>query len=183
MLCWPFSTSPPEHWDHLRTSTPIESVFATVRHRTVRTADAAREHPRQIAARHRPVESSQCRGTYPRRQRPRDAQRARPKMARPESGESPRGQPTPARWRVLYGPRGRSGRRSTCSLRSDLRRGRLRHGFDRPFQNGSGGRGSGSLAVAEDHCGLAGLAGLRRGRHRFAPRRRRRLARLLVKVA
>jgi hypothetical protein len=27
------------------------------------TADAAREHPRQIAARHRPVESSQCCGT------------------------------------------------------------------------------------------------------------------------
>jgi putative transposase len=26
-----------EHWDHLRTSNPIESVFATVRHRTVRT--------------------------------------------------------------------------------------------------------------------------------------------------
>lgn len=24
-------------WDHLRTSNPIESVFATVRHRTVRT--------------------------------------------------------------------------------------------------------------------------------------------------
>ncbi len=28
---------PAEHWDHLRTSNPIESVFATVRHRTVRT--------------------------------------------------------------------------------------------------------------------------------------------------
>jgi transposase-like protein len=26
-----------EHWDHLRTSNPIESVFAPVRHRTVRT--------------------------------------------------------------------------------------------------------------------------------------------------
>ena len=26
-----------EHWDHLRTTNPIESVFATVRHRTVRT--------------------------------------------------------------------------------------------------------------------------------------------------
>ena len=28
---------PAEHWDHLRTANPIESVFATVRHRTVRT--------------------------------------------------------------------------------------------------------------------------------------------------
>ena len=29
-----------EHWDHLRTSNPVESVFATVRHRTVRTKGA-----------------------------------------------------------------------------------------------------------------------------------------------
>jgi len=29
-----------QHWDHLRTSNPIESVFATVRHRTVRTKGA-----------------------------------------------------------------------------------------------------------------------------------------------
>src|SRR4051794_1718900 len=28
---------PAEHWIHLRTTNPIESVFATVRHRTVRT--------------------------------------------------------------------------------------------------------------------------------------------------
>jgi transposase-like protein len=28
---------PAEHWDHLRTTNPIESVFATVRHRTIRT--------------------------------------------------------------------------------------------------------------------------------------------------
>lgn len=28
---------PAQHWDHLRTSNPIESVFSTVRHRTVRT--------------------------------------------------------------------------------------------------------------------------------------------------
>jgi putative transposase len=27
---------PAEHWDHLRTTNPIESVFATVRQRTVR---------------------------------------------------------------------------------------------------------------------------------------------------
>ena len=31
------STTSAEHWDYLRTTNPIESVFATVRHRTVRT--------------------------------------------------------------------------------------------------------------------------------------------------
>ena len=31
---------PAEHWDHLRTANPVESVFATVRHRTVRTKGA-----------------------------------------------------------------------------------------------------------------------------------------------
>ena len=35
-----FFDFPAEHWEHLRTSNPIESVFATVRHRTVRTKDA-----------------------------------------------------------------------------------------------------------------------------------------------
>jgi transposase-like protein len=35
-----FFDMPAEHWDHLRTSNPIESVFATVRHRTVRTKGA-----------------------------------------------------------------------------------------------------------------------------------------------
>jgi putative transposase len=37
---FPFYDFPAEHWDHLRTSNPIESVFATVRHRTVRTKGA-----------------------------------------------------------------------------------------------------------------------------------------------
>ena len=32
-----FYDFPAEHWDHIRTSNPIESVFATVRHRTFRT--------------------------------------------------------------------------------------------------------------------------------------------------
>lgn len=32
-----FYDFPAEHWQHLRTSNPIESVFATVRHRTTRT--------------------------------------------------------------------------------------------------------------------------------------------------
>jgi len=35
-----FFDFPAEHWNHLRTSNPIESVFATVRHRTVRTKGA-----------------------------------------------------------------------------------------------------------------------------------------------
>jgi putative transposase len=35
-----FFDFPAEHWDHLRTTNPIESVFATVRHRTIRTKGA-----------------------------------------------------------------------------------------------------------------------------------------------
>jgi putative transposase len=35
-----FFDFPADHWDHLRTSNPIESVFATVRHRTVRSKGA-----------------------------------------------------------------------------------------------------------------------------------------------
>ena len=35
-----FYDFPAEHWDHLRTANPIESIFATVRHRTVRTKGA-----------------------------------------------------------------------------------------------------------------------------------------------
>src|SRR3712207_5602483 len=35
-----FYDFPAEHWDHLRTANPIESVFATVRHRTARTKGA-----------------------------------------------------------------------------------------------------------------------------------------------
>jgi putative transposase len=35
-----FFDFPAHHWDHLRTSNPIESVFAAVRHRTVRTKGA-----------------------------------------------------------------------------------------------------------------------------------------------
>jgi putative transposase len=35
-----FHDFPAKHWDHLRTANPIESVFATVRHRTVRTKGA-----------------------------------------------------------------------------------------------------------------------------------------------
>jgi transposase-like protein len=35
-----FYDFPAEHWAHLRTANPIESVFATVRHRTIRTKGA-----------------------------------------------------------------------------------------------------------------------------------------------
>ncbi|CAO3439569.1 Transposase, wcw_0483 family [Azospirillum argentinense] len=35
-----FYAFPAENWDHVRTTNPIESVFATVRHRTVRTKGA-----------------------------------------------------------------------------------------------------------------------------------------------
>jgi transposase-like protein len=39
---------PAEHWDHLRTSNPIESVFATVRHRTVRTKGALSQNTARL---------------------------------------------------------------------------------------------------------------------------------------
>jgi transposase-like protein len=35
-----FYDFPAEHWDHVRTTNPIESVFATVRHRTIRSTGA-----------------------------------------------------------------------------------------------------------------------------------------------
>jgi putative transposase len=35
-----FFDCPAEHWDHLRTSNPIESVFVTVKHRTARIKGA-----------------------------------------------------------------------------------------------------------------------------------------------
>jgi putative transposase len=66
-----FHDFPAEHWDHLRTSNPIESVFATVRHRTVRTKGGVAgrfrrsagplERPRRGAvARHRPADGVQA---------------------------------------------------------------------------------------------------------------------------
>jgi len=39
-----FFDFPAEHWQHLRTTNPIESVFATVRHRTVRTKGCLSHH-------------------------------------------------------------------------------------------------------------------------------------------
>ena len=43
-----FYDFPAEHWDHLRTSNPIESVFATVRHRTVRMKGALSQHTARL---------------------------------------------------------------------------------------------------------------------------------------
>ena len=43
-----FYDFPAEHWDHLRTSNPIESVFATVRHRTVRAKGALSQDTARI---------------------------------------------------------------------------------------------------------------------------------------
>ena len=45
-----FYDFPAEHWDHLRTSNPIESVFATVRHRTVRTKGALSQKTAKLMA-------------------------------------------------------------------------------------------------------------------------------------
>jgi transposase-like protein len=41
-----FYDFPAEHWKHLRTTNVIESAFATVRHRTVRSKDVSRTRPR-----------------------------------------------------------------------------------------------------------------------------------------
>jgi putative transposase len=43
-----FYDFPAEHWDHLRTANPIESVFATVRHRTVRTKGALSQNTARL---------------------------------------------------------------------------------------------------------------------------------------
>jgi len=43
-----FLDFPAEHWDHLRTANPIESVFATVRHRTVRTKGALSQNTAKL---------------------------------------------------------------------------------------------------------------------------------------
>lgn len=43
-----FFDFPAEHWDHLRTSNPIESVFATVRHRTIRTKGALSQNTAKL---------------------------------------------------------------------------------------------------------------------------------------
>lgn len=43
-----FYDFPAEHWVHLRTTNPIESVFATVRHRTIRTKGALSQNTAKL---------------------------------------------------------------------------------------------------------------------------------------
>jgi putative transposase len=43
-----FFDFPADHWDHLRTTNPIESIFATVRHRTVRMKGALSQHTARL---------------------------------------------------------------------------------------------------------------------------------------
>ena len=43
-----FYDFPAEHWDHVRTTNPIESVFATVRHRTIRTKGALSQNTAKL---------------------------------------------------------------------------------------------------------------------------------------
>jgi putative transposase len=45
-----FYSFPAEHWDHVRTTNPIESVFATVRHRTVRTKGALSQDTAKLSS-------------------------------------------------------------------------------------------------------------------------------------
>jgi len=44
-----FFDFPAEHWDHLRTSNPIESVFATVHYRTVRMKGSVSQQTAKLA--------------------------------------------------------------------------------------------------------------------------------------
>jgi transposase-like protein len=54
-----FYDFPAEHWKHLRTTNPIESTFATVRHRTIRSRPAdgvdrsGMKRARAVRSRHR----------------------------------------------------------------------------------------------------------------------------------
>ena len=50
-----FFDVPAEHRDHLRTSNPVESVFATARHRTARHRTARHRKARHRTVRHRTV--------------------------------------------------------------------------------------------------------------------------------
>src|SRR4051812_20148160 len=45
-----FYSFPAEHWDHVRTTNPIESVFATVRHRTVRVKGALSQDTAKLSS-------------------------------------------------------------------------------------------------------------------------------------
>jgi transposase-like protein len=73
-----FYDFPAEHWDHLRTTNPIESVFATVRHRTVRTKGSLSSTTARLmvfklviaaSKRHKSVAEGDCRCQIQRRHR------------------------------------------------------------------------------------------------------------------
>jgi hypothetical protein len=70
-----FYDYPAEHWIHLRTTNPIESTFATVRHRTKVTQGARLQGRRDRhgiqADRRRPGTLARRQRTPPRRARPR----------------------------------------------------------------------------------------------------------------
>ena len=55
-----FFDVPAEHRDHLRTSNPVESVFATVRHRTARHRTARHRTARHRTVRHRTARTKGC---------------------------------------------------------------------------------------------------------------------------
>jgi hypothetical protein len=84
---------PAEHWVHLRTTNPIESTFATVRHRTKvtkgpgspgrRPSDGVQTHPGRTG----PLARGQ--GTPPRRPRPRRRHLQRRQTRRKTRGEHP----------------------------------------------------------------------------------------------
>ena len=64
-----FYDFPAEHWKHLRTTNPIESTFATVRHRTVR-AKGCLSNKTALAMVFKLVEGAQRSLAAPRRSRP-----------------------------------------------------------------------------------------------------------------
>jgi transposase-like protein len=55
-----FFDFPAEHWAHLRTSNPIESVFATVRHRTVRMKGALSQDTARVMVFKLVMAASKC---------------------------------------------------------------------------------------------------------------------------
>jgi putative transposase len=73
-----FYDFPAEHWKHLRTTNPIESTFATVRHRTIRSKGCL-SNGTALAMVFKPVEGAQksCRRPTPCRAAPRHRQTGR----------------------------------------------------------------------------------------------------------
>ena len=98
-----FFDFPAEPWDHLRTAHPVESVFATVRHRTARTKEAlsqatarpmvfklvmAMASPRRRGAASRA--RTACRWSSPASPSPMASPTRRPIIAPPDRAPSPK---------------------------------------------------------------------------------------------